>query len=181
MHLLGALFAATTTFFSVESESPAKHLLEQLGSHEKTVTMIDHQISKAEYQEKNPQPNAIFESPIPTQWFAHTCGQECADSFMQLVPKIHKLHAASAQNRFHVVCNLLKEHPELAQFLDDEGNTILHHTSAAKHANLTVAILCLCPELITVKNKQNQTPIDLVIKGNPKKVRLFVRAAYATK
>lgn len=177
MHLLKVVFAATTTLFSIQT--PVQHLLEELACHEKSVAMIDHHIRKAEYQEKNPHPGSIFESTIPTVWFGHSCGQECAESFMELKARVHKLHAASAANKFKIVCQLLKEYPELADFVDECGNTILHHASKGKHAHLTIALLCLKPQLTTIKNKQGQTPMHLALIDNPRKIGLFVKAAYA--
>lgn len=181
LHYLKLIYTATTVLFSPSIPSNIDHLLSQIGPLEKTECTIEHVIKKAEYNEKNPWHDEIFDIPLPFAGFPHSCKQECANSFASIKQLIPQLHLAVAQNRFKTVFALLFQHPKLCEFLDSENNTVLHMAVSGKHALLTLALLCHCPRLITYQNKQEKTPAHMALKGNPKKVLLLVKAAYASK
>jgi len=176
MQFLQLALAAATALFG--PPAPTNHLLIQVGDHEKTVASIDHQIAKARYNENNPIPIMLFESPFPFEWLPHTCGSECRDEFIRVKEMVLKLHADSAQNKFKAVFIILRENPGLIDFVDIEGNNLLHHATKGKHANLALALMCLRPQLAALTNKCAQTPAHLALENNPRKILLFLRAAY---
>lgn len=181
LHYVKLIYTATTVLFWPSRPSPIDHLLTQLGPLEKTEQSIAYLIKKAEYHEKSSPFTLTFEDPLPFEWLPHRCQTKCANNFAHIKDLIPQLHSAVAQNKFKAVFALLSEHPRLFEFLDSENNTILHAPIAGKHAHLTLALLCHCPQLINYSNKQAKTPIHMALEGNPRKVLLLVRAAYAGK
>jgi hypothetical protein len=78
------------------------------------------------------------------------------------------------------IANIVKDHPQIVNMKDDNGDTPLHHVAKEGWVYLVQDILEEKPELLYIRNKDGKTPLNVAMKNKKVSVVEILSAAMKT-
>lgn len=159
---------------SHETSSVLKHLLSLQGVQEKRISFLDQAILRAQFGAKTSGESG--QHPIDSA--DHICEWSCLYNFQNAKKQVIQLFSAARSGSLIRVKSYLTDQPDIGDFQDEKGQTILHKAVLAKKPALIVLILSKYPALATIEDNSHKNPLHYALEGNPLKMGLFLRAAY---
>ena len=159
---------------SHETSSVLKHLLSLQGVQEKRISFLDKAIARAQYFIETSEESIGYPIDSPN----HICEGSCLYNFHNAKKQLIELFSAARAGSLIRVKSYFTDYPDLVDFRDEKGQTILHKAVFAKNPTLIVMILSKYPALAPIEDNSYKNPLHYALEGNPLKVGLFLKVAY---
>lgn len=157
-----------------EIPSIIPHLLSIQKRHEKTIFYLDQAIFRAQFGVETSEES----SQLPIDSPNHICEGSCLYNFQNAKKQVIELFSAARAGSLIRVKSYFTDYPDLVDFRDEKGQTILHKAVFAKNPTLIVMILSKYPALAPIEDNSYKNPLHCALEGNPLKVGLFLKVAY---